>query len=147
MIISEFRSTQVKYKSGSLPNEIIAKRSREHGTFLNIHCCKTSKKLGGPFGEFICETSLTMPKKTERGDPLVSPGIACYAEKKEKLFWFSSLGQKFQFGAIKFRRTLRFVDSWIEKSHYNSRVSLYEAPTKNCKKKTVRIVPFKNKNT
>ena len=39
-----------------------------------------------------------------------------------------------QFGTIKFRRTSenyfgQFV--WIEKSHYNSRVSLHEAPTKN----------------
>ena len=39
-----------------------------------------------------------------------------------------------QFGTIKFRRTFKnyfgqFV--WIEKSHYNSRVSLHEAPTKN----------------
>ena len=24
---------------------------------------------------------LAMPKKTERGDPLVSPGIVCYAGK------------------------------------------------------------------
>ena len=32
-----------------------------------------------------------MPKKTESGDPSVSPGIVCYAEKEEKLFWFSSL--------------------------------------------------------
>ena len=60
-----------------------------------------------------------MPKKTEIGDPLVSPGIVCYAEKEEKPLWFSSLGQKIQFGTIKFRRTLRnyfghFV--WIEKS-------------------------------
>ena len=30
-----------------------------------------------------------MPKKTQRGDPLVSPGIVCYAEKKEKPFRFS----------------------------------------------------------
>ena len=32
-----------------------------------------------------------MPKKTERGDPLVSPGMVCYAGKQEKPFWFSSL--------------------------------------------------------
>ena len=46
-----------------------------------------------------------MPKKAE--SPLVSPGIVCYAEKKEKLFWFSSLGQMIQFGTIKFRITFR----------------------------------------
>ena len=43
-----------------------------------------------------------MPKKSEKGDPLVSPGIVCYAEKEEKAFWFSSLGQIIQFGTIKF---------------------------------------------
>ena len=40
-------------------------------------------------------------EKTERGDPLVSPGMVCYAKKKEKSFWFSSLGQMSQFGTIK----------------------------------------------
>ena len=30
-------------------------------------------------------------------DPLVSPGNVCYAEKKEKPFWFSSLGQQVKF--------------------------------------------------
>ena len=78
--------------------------------------------------------SLTMPKKTERGDASVSPGMVFYAEKEEKPFWFSSLGQMIQLGTIKFCRTFKnyfgqFV--WIEKSHYNSRVSLHEAPTKN----------------
>ena len=85
--------------------------------FFNIHCCKTSKKL--------------------KGDPLVSSGMVCYAGKEKKLFWFSSLGQMSQFGTIKLCRTFKnyfgqFV--WIEKkkkSHYNSRVSLHEAPTKN----------------
>ena len=59
-----------------------------------------------------------MPKKTESGDPLVSPGIVCYAEKEENPFWFSSLGQMILFRTIKFRRTSKnyfgqFV--WIEK--------------------------------
>ena len=61
--------------------------------------------------------SLAVPKKNERGDPLVSPGMVYYAEKQEKPFWFSSLGQIVQFGAIIFCRTFRnyfgqFV--WIE---------------------------------
>ena len=46
-----------------------------------------------------------MPKTIERGDPLVSPGMVCYAGKQEKPFWFSSLGQIVQFGAIIFCRT------------------------------------------
>ena len=43
-------------------------------------------------------------EKTERGDPLVSPGIVSYAEKEEILFWFSSLGQMIQFRTKKFCR-------------------------------------------
>ena len=76
-------------------------------------------------------------KKIGRGDALVSPGMVWYAGKQEKPFWFSSLDQIVQFGAILFCRIFKncfgqFV--WIEtnkKSHYNSRVSLHEAPTKN----------------
>ena len=70
-----------------------------------------------------------------KGGPLVSPGVVSYAEKQEKHFWFSSLDQIVQFGAIIFCRTFKnyfgqFV--WIEKKRdYNSRVSLHEAPTKN----------------
>ena len=65
--------------------------------------------------------------------------MVCYAGNQEKPFWFSSLGELVQFGAIIFCRTFtnyfaQFV--WIgkkekKKSHYNSRVSLHEAPTKN----------------
>ena len=39
------------------------------------------------------------------GDPLVSSGMVCYAEKQEKPFWFISLGQIVQFVAIIFCRT------------------------------------------
>ena len=46
-----------------------------------------------------------MPKKIERGDSLVSPGLVCYAEKQVKPFWFSSLDQIVHFGAIIFCRT------------------------------------------
>ena len=62
--------------------------------------------------------SLAVPKKNEMGDPLVSPGMVCYAEKQEKPFWFSSLGQIVQFGAIIFCRTSKiYFDQfvWIEK--------------------------------
>ena len=96
-------------------------------------------------------------EKNWKGDSLVSPGMVCYAEKQVKPFWSSSLGQMVQFDTIIFCRTFKnyfgqFV--WIEKkkkkrkvtiivafhfmkrrlkkkSHYNSRVSLHEAPTKN----------------
>ena len=59
-----------------------------------------------------------MPKKIERGDSLVSPGMVCYAEKQVKPFWPTSLGQMVQFDTIIFCRTFKnyfgqFV--WIEK--------------------------------
>ena len=59
-----------------------------------------------------------MPKKIERGDSLVSPGMVCYAEKQVKPFWSSSLGQMVLFDTIIFCRTFKnyfgqFV--WIEK--------------------------------
>ena len=41
-------------------------------------CSKITKKLkGGPFGDIkkTSEKSLTVPKKIERGDPLVPPGL------------------------------------------------------------------------
>ena len=114
------------------------------GIFKHPICCKISKKLkGGFFGEKkFWKKNLTVPKKIERGDPLVSPGVVCYAEKQENPFWFSSLGQMVQFGEIIFCRTFKnyfggqFV--WIEKkSHYNSRVSLHEAPTKKQRQDTL----------
>ena len=68
---------------------------------FNIHSvAKHQKNAGGPFGEiFFSKKSLAVPKKNERGDPLVSPGMVCYAEKP---FWFRSLGQIVQFDAIIF---------------------------------------------
>ena len=50
-----------------------------------------------------------MPKKNLKGDHLVSPGTVRYAEKQEKLFWFSSLGQMVQLDTIKFRRPFRTI--------------------------------------
>ena len=76
--------------------------------FSNIHSvAKQQKTEEGIFEEKekFRKRSLTVPKKFERGDPLVSPGMACYAGKLEKPFWFSSLDQIVQFGAIIFCRT------------------------------------------
>ena len=53
-----------------------------------------------------------------KGGPLVSPGMVCYAGKQEKPFWFSSLDQIVQFGAIIFCRTFKYYFGqfvWIEK--------------------------------
>ena len=71
-----------------------------------------------PLGKRIFRKKVSQCQKTERGNPLVSPGIVCNAEN-EKLFWFISLGQMIQFGTIKFRRTSKnylgqFV--WVEKN-------------------------------
>ena len=72
-----------------------------------------------------------MPKKLKGGLFSLSR-YGCYAEKEEKPFWFSSLGQMYQFGTIKFCRTILVSSCGLKKkSHYNSRVSLHEAPTKN----------------
>ena len=75
------------------------------------------KLKGGPFGVFHYPFCRKTSKKW-RGDPLISPAMVCYAGKQKKLFWFSSLGQMVQFGAIIFCRTFKkyfgqFV--WIEK--------------------------------
>ena len=100
--------------------------------FSNIHSDAKQQKnwRWDPSGKIFFE-KVSQCRKKWKGDPLVSPGMVCYAEKQEKPFWFSSLGQIVQFGAIIFCRTFKnyfgqFV--LIEKSHYNSRVSLHEAP-------------------
>ena len=92
--------------------------------FSNIHSvAKHQKNAGGPFEEKkfrkkIRKKCLAVPKKIERGDSLVSPGMICYAEKQVKPFWSSSLGQIVLFDTIIFCRTFKnyfgqFV--WIEK--------------------------------
>ena len=88
------------------------------GIFQHPFWRKTAKNEGGPFEEIFFKKKSRSAEKNERGDPLVSTGMVCYAEKQEKPFWFSSLGQIVQFGAIIFCRTFRnyfgqFV--WIEK--------------------------------
>ena len=67
-----------------------------------------------------------MPKKIERGDSLVSPGLVCYAEKQVKPFWFSSLDQIVHFGAIIFCRT--FVELfWSVRVDRKKRVTIIVA--------------------
>ena len=83
----------------------------------------TLKKKGVHLGIFFRKKSHNAEKLIE-GNPLVSPGMVCYAEKEEKPFWFSSLGQTSQFGTINLCRTLKnyfgqFVwnDSRVGKIH------------------------------
>ena len=87
--------------------------------FFNIHSvAKHEKNAGDPLGKNFRKKCLAVPKKIERGDPLVLPGMVCYAEKQGKPLWSSSLGQMVQFDTIIFGRTFenyfgQFV--WIEK--------------------------------
>ena len=107
------------------------------GIFQHPFCRKTSKKCRGTLsGKNFRKKMSRSAEKNERGDSLVSPGMVCYMEKQGSHFWSSSLGQMVQqLDTIIFFRTFRnyfgqFV--WIEKKgHYNSRVSLHEAPTNN----------------
>ena len=63
---------------------------------------------GDPLGKnFLKKMSRSAEKKIEKGDPLVLPGMVCYAEKQGKPFWSSSLGQMVQFDTIIFGRTFK----------------------------------------
>ena len=97
------------------------------GTFWDFPTSILSQNIkkmqGGPFEEKkirkkIRKKCLAVPKKIERGDSLVSPGMVCYAEKQVKPFWSSSLGQMVQFDTIIFCRTFKNYSGqfvWIEK--------------------------------
>ena len=88
------------------------------GIFQHPLWRKTAKKLKGDhLWNFFSRKKSRSAEKNER-DPLVSFGMVCYAEKQEKPFWFSSLGQIVQFGAKMFGKTFKnylgqFV--WIKK--------------------------------
>ena len=56
------------------------------GFFNILFVAKHQKIEGDPLGKRFSEKSLTVPEKTERRDPLVSPVMVCYAEKEEKTF-------------------------------------------------------------
>ena len=131
-------------------------RKTERGTlwgFSTSILSQNIKKMQGDplreknFEKKIRKKCLAVPKKIERGDSLVSPGMVCYAEKQVKPFWSSSLGQMVQFDTIIFCRTFKnyfgqfvwiekkrvtiivafhFMKRRLKKSHYNSRVSLHE---------------------
>ena len=71
---------------------------------------------------FFSIKSLVVLKKAGRGagGPLASPGIVCYAEKKEQLFWLtSSLGQMVQFDTLKYLRTFKNYFGLFEWSEKN----------------------------
>ena len=71
-------------------------KKTERGTlwdFLTSILSQNIKKNArGTFGEkLFSEKKSRSAEKNERGESLVSPGMVCYAEKQENLFWFSSL--------------------------------------------------------
>ena len=62
------------------------RRKRKGGPFgiFQHSCCPVAKHEqieGGPFGELFFQKMSHKAKKTEKVDPLVSPGVECYAEK------------------------------------------------------------------
>ena len=60
--------------------------------FLTSILSQNIKKMqGDPLAKFFFRKKSRSAEKNERGEPLVSPGTVCYAEKQEKPFWFSSL--------------------------------------------------------
>ena len=66
-----------------LKSHNVEKTESEPLGFFNIHYAAKFQKIeGNPLEKFFLKKSLTMPKKTEGGDPLVSPDIVCYAEMK-----------------------------------------------------------------
>ena len=72
------------------------------GIFFGKKSHNVEKIEGEPFGEFFWGKSLTMSKKL-KGGPF-SFTRYCLIRGKN-FFWFSSLGQQVQFGALKFCRT------------------------------------------
>ena len=96
--------------------------------FFNIHSvAKHQKNAGGTlWGKFFFEKKSRSAEKNERGESLVSPGMVCYAEKQEKLFWFSWLDQIVHFEAIIFCRT--FVELfWSVRVDRKKRVTIIVA--------------------
>ena len=85
--------------------------------FFIYSVAKPQKIEGGPFGgKKLKEVAQCRKKLT--GGRLVLPGIVCYSEKKEKPFWFSSLGQEVQFKVCRtFGRTILVTSVVSKKKH------------------------------
>ena len=77
------------------------------GIFQHPFCRQAFEKMkGGHFEENnIFREKVSQCQKKLKGDALVSPGTVCYAEKQDKPFWLSSLGEMIQFNTIIFHRT------------------------------------------
>ena len=104
-------------------------KKTERGTLWDFSTSILSQNIkkmqGDPLGKKFFEKKSRSVEKNERVF-LVSPGMVCYAEKQEKLFWFSSLDQIVQFGAIIFCRT--FVELfWSVRVDRKKRVTIIVA--------------------
>ena len=61
------------------------KTDRGSKGFFNIHSVAKHQKIeGGHFEEFFFRKKVSQCRKNWKEDPLVSPGIVCYAETEEK---------------------------------------------------------------
>ena len=87
--------------------------------FLNIHSVAKRLKMKGGlknelFMDFFAEKSRNAEQKLKGGH--FSLARYCMLRgKKEKLFWFSSLGQMVQFDTIKFLRTISVSSCGLKK--------------------------------
>ena len=65
-----------------------AEKGGPFGIFQHPFCRKTYKKLKGndPLEKNKFQKKSHNAVKTERGDPLVAPGIVCYAKKTTNIF-------------------------------------------------------------
>ena len=96
--VSQCRKTKRRTLWGfsiSILSQNIKKLKGENFIFgKNLTVPETTER-GDPLGK-NSEKKSRSAEKNDRGDPLVSPGMVSYAEKQEKHFWFSSLGQMVQ---------------------------------------------------
>ena len=102
----------------------------------------------GSFDDFFCK-KVSQCRKKLKEDPLVSPGIVYYKEKKEKYFWFSFVGQQAHFGdTLAFRRTFSrtilvtsgVLKKTLTKSHDYSR--LFSQKSAHEKVSYYRLIPL-----
>ena len=103
------RKTQKLDRTGALELKVGALRIFQYPFVATLR-----KNEGGLFEK---KNRSHISKKTESGHPLVSPGIACYAEK-EQFLYFSSLCQIVHFTPSSFVELCRKYFArfaWIEK--------------------------------
>ena len=101
---------------------------------------QNSKKIeGGPFEEKIFSgKKVSQCRKKLEGGTFWSRRVWYVTRKNRKNFLVQFARPN---SAIIFCRTILVSSCGLKKSHYNSRVSLQEAPTKNCQKMSAMMNP------